>query len=184
MYRKQETVMSTSALAIFTGKGTAAVLETGGSQSWVLDRNKARVCKYAVLYFNEHAPWSTKGSPTPHHHAFLVGRISDVTRSSDVDHPDRWRVEFDEYAEVKDAGAWGGWRNPVRYTTLEELGIDESQLEFKPMPAHREFREIAPQSRASRATSEPMHLTIESAKAGLAATYGVKPEAIEIIIRG
>ena len=174
--------MPTSVLAIFTGKGTPVILEVGGSQSWVLDRNKARACKYAVLYFNEGAPWSTKGFATPHHHAFLVGRISDVARS--VETPDRWIVEFDEYAEVKDAGVWGGWRNPIRYTTLEELGIDESELDFKPMPAPNESPATAPDPHTSRSGPEPMRLTIEAAKAGLAATYGVKPEAIEIIIRG
>lgn len=170
--------MSTPALAIFTGKATPVILEVGGSQSWVLDRNKARSCKYAVLYFNDHAPWSTKGY-THHGDAFLVGRISDVVRS--VETPDRWVVAFDTYAEVKGKGTWGGWRNPIRYSTLEELGIDEGKLDFKPMP--EAAVEEAPAPMADRA-KDPVRLTIEAAKAGLAATYGVKPEAIEIIIRG
>ena len=170
--------MTTPALAIFTGKATPIVLDVGGSQSWVLDRKKARNCKFAVLYFNDHAPWSTKGY-TEHGEAFLVGRICDVVLSND--HPGRYLVVFDEYAEVEGIGSWGGWRNPIRYSTLEDLGIDVSKLDFKPMPKHGGTD--YPKATALNPT-QPVPLTIESAKAGLAATYGVKPEAIEIIIRG
>ncbi|GGF24196.1 hypothetical protein GCM10011321_14450 [Youhaiella tibetensis] len=168
--------MTTSALAIFTGKATPVVLEVGGSQSWVLDQRKARSNKYAVLYFNEHAPWSTKGY-TAHRAAFFVGRISDVVQSEEA--PDRFTVMFDQYAELKNAGEWGGWRNPIRYTTLEDLGIDESKLEFKPMP-----EPTATPSPEALSPPTPQGLTIAAAKAGLAATFGVSPDAIEIIIKG
>lgn len=171
--------MTTSAIAIFTGKATPVVLEAGGSQSWVLDRTKARRSKYAVLYFNEHATWSNKGY-TGHHEAFLVGRISDIVPSTES--PGRYLILFDEYAEVEGLGRWGGWRNPIRYTTLEELGIDQSKLEFTAMPDGSDPDLSRRQTGA--AAGAVGRLTIEGAKAGLAATYGVKPEAIEIIIRG
>ncbi|RYE88587.1 MAG: hypothetical protein EOP19_00900 [Hyphomicrobiales bacterium] len=170
--------MTTSALAIFTGKATPVVLEVGGSQSWVLDQRKARACKYAVLYFNDHAPWSTKGF-TEHGAAFLVGHISDVIQSEET--PDRYLVVFDKYAEVSDAGAWGGWRNPIRYTSIEDLGIDEAHLEFKPMPKPTaQF----PGNSAPPPVPAPKGLTIAAAKAGLAETFGVSPDAIEITIKG
>lgn len=168
--------MATPAIAIFTGKATSTILGLGGSQSWVLDRNKAGRYKYAVLYFNSNAHWSPRGF-AEHGDAFLVGRIADIVPSSDT--AGRWKVVFDAYAEAHGMGTWGGWRNPIRYTTLEELGIDGTELHFQPMP------ELPEKPAAAREISlEPVRLTIETAKAGLAATYGVKPDAIEIIIRG
>ena len=167
--------MAIRALAIFTGKVTPTILEVGGSQSWTLDRNKARQCDYAVLFFNDHAPWSTRGY-TEHGQAFFVGHISDVVQSQET--PDRWLVTFDRYAEVKGVAEWGGWRNPIRYATLDELGVDIAKLDFKPMPERQRETEVQEPS----ASAAP--LTIEAAKAGLAATFGVKPDAIEIVIRG
>ena len=43
-------------------------------------------------------------------------------------------IEISEYALVDYPETWGEWRNPVKYTTLEELGIDPKDLKFKPMP--------------------------------------------------
>ncbi|MEI9426856.1 hypothetical protein [Mesorhizobium sp. Cs1299R1N3] len=169
--------MGKSAIAIFTGKSTAMVLEDGGSRSWVLDQKKARGCEYAVLYFNEHSEYPTKGF-TGHREAFLVGRISNVVPSRWV--AGRYLIQFDAYAEVSDSGAWQGWRNPVRYTTLEDLGIDEIGLKFMPMPEAKNEKPEAPDP-ADAAHNLP--LTILAAKAGLALHYDVKPEQIEIVIR-
>ena len=69
----------------------------------------------------------------PHGTAFLVGRIADVVRSPEND--SRWLIRIDAYARIALPEAWRGWRNPVRYTTLEELGVDPATLAFQPLPA-------------------------------------------------
>jgi hypothetical protein len=76
--------------------------------------------------------------------------------------------------------AWKGDRNPVKYSTLKKLGIDLSTLEWAPMP---ELTEPAPEAKAPAATTGAP-LTMAEAKRGLALTFGVSPEAIEITIRG
>ncbi|TJW89844.1 MAG: hypothetical protein E5V92_02755 [Mesorhizobium sp.] len=167
--------MSTTAIAIFTGKSTAMVLEDGGSRSWVLDQKKARGCEYAVLYFNEQSKYPTKGF-TGHREAFLVGRISNVVPSRWVG--GRYLIQFDAYAELSGDGVWPGWRNPVRYTTLEDLGIDETQLKFMPMPEVKHGPEAPTDVEADQSP-----LTIQAAKVRLASHCGVKPEQIEIVIR-
>lgn len=170
--------MSTQALAIFTAKSISTILADGGTQAWVLDRAHARRCGYAVLCRNTRAEWAPPKdkAPEPHGSAFLVGRISDVVPSTEDE--TRWKVVFDEYAEVSIPDLWKGWRNPVKYTTLEELGVDIDILDFKPIPeAQPDQAEPVPALGA-----QPM--TIERAKQELAATFGVKPDAIEITIRG
>ena len=86
-----------------------------------------------------------------------------------------------EYALIDHPEAWGEWRNPVKYTTLEELGIDLKQLKFKPMPAAQQRPATACHLAAPVKAGA---LTIAEAKAGLALQFGVPPEAIEILIKG
>ena len=76
---------------------------------------------------------------------------------------------------------WQHWRNPVRYTSLTELGIDVSTPTFKPMPERQHSVES---QRAAGAAADEGRLTIAEAKRRLAAPFGVKPEAIEIVVRG
>ena len=166
--------MTHSAIAIYTGKPTETILEDGGSQAWVLDRKNAQKAEYGVLCFNPYAEWS-KGN-VEHGAAFLIGKISGVMPSP-VE-PERSIVLFDEYAEVNLPDIWGGWRNPIKYTSLEDLGIDISSLTFQPMPKKANPTATTPSPTPAQG------LTIEAAKAGLALTFGVKPEAVEITIRG
>ena len=170
--------MNTQTLAVFTAKSVSTILNEGGTQAWVLDRANARRCSYAVLCRNTRAEWGPPKDKAPESHgsAFLVGRISDVVSATDRE--TRWKIVFDEYAEISIPGLWEGWRNPVKYTTLEKLGIDVEILDFKPMPAPQpdEAEPAVPRG------AQPM--TIERAKQELAATFGVKPGAIEITIRG
>lgn len=166
--------MTHSAIAIYTGKPTETILEDGGSQAWVLDRKNAQKAEYGVLCFNPYAEWS-KGN-ADHGAAFFIGKISGVAPSPIE--PERSIVLFDEYAEVNLPEIWGGWRNPIKYTSLEELGINIEELNFQPMP---EKTATSPDSVAQVVNQS---LTIEAAKAGLAQTFGVKPEAVEITIRG
>jgi hypothetical protein len=72
---------------------------------------------------------------------------------------------------------WRGWRNPVRYTTLEELGIKLDDLRFEPILER-------PSPASPPAADVRAGLTIDAAKKGLAVTFGVKPDQVDITIRG
>jgi hypothetical protein len=177
--------MSKEVAVVFTAKSVERILREGGTSSWRLDRNHARKCAFAVCTRNAKADWSE--GDEPHHAAFLIGRVSDVVPSPDRAHEGRWLIQFSEYALVKIPDVWKGDRNPIKYDTLGALGIDPSTLKFEPMPKATEpaepAPEVAPQSNVtSVASGRP--LTMIEAKKGLALTFGVAPEAIEITIRG
>jgi len=73
---------------------------------------------------------------------------------------------------------WKGDRNPVKYATLEDLGIDPSTLKWETMPEQSEKKNTLP------TTPSSLGLTLAEAKKGLALTFGVPPDAVEITIRG
>jgi len=163
-------------IAVFTGKSFDHILEVGGSQSWVLDRSNAKHYEYLVCC-RSGIDWVE--GPEPHGSAFLVGRICDVVPSTEME--GRWLVKISEFAKVNIAKAWKGWRNPVRYTDFEGLGIDPATLVFEPMPEPRAVSRAAIVASHSAATKP---LTISEAKRGLAKAFGVSEDAIEITIRG
>lgn len=163
-------------MVIFTAKSVETCLEVGGTQSWVLDRAHAKQCKYAILCRNAYTDWGD--GKEPHGTAFMIGRVSDVVPSTETE--GRWLVKFDEYARLDIPKYWRGWRNPVRYTTLEELSFSLDDVRFEPMPEGTEKPEKTEPSR--KAT--PDRLTIAEAKKALAATFGVSQDAVEIIIHG
>ena len=169
------------AIAVFTARSPGQILKEGGSQAWVLNPARAKLASWLILTQNRHNPDHEFSDATePHGSAFMVGRISGISRSGD-EPKTRWLIEIDEYAEVAVPDAWQHWRNPVRYTTLEEMGIDPRKLQFKPVPRAKEEK-VSVSAPAAAVT--PAGLTIAEAKKALATTYGVKPEAIEITIRG
>lgn len=160
---------------VFTAKSIERILREGGTSSWRLDRNHARQCDLVVCTRNANADWVE--GPEAHHAAFVVGKINDVVPAPDYE--GRFLIQFSEYARVNIPDAWKGDRNPVKYASLAQIGIDSSSLEWEPMPARTELPgagAVVPRVAAS--------LTIAEAKKGLALTFGVTPEAIEITIRG
>lgn len=172
----REKEMTDEVIMVFTAKSLETCLKVGGTQSWVVDRAHARRCKYAVLCRNAFTDWGD--GREPHGTAFMIGRVSDVVTSTEKE--GRWLVKFDEYARLDLPDFWKGMRNPVRYTTLEELSLSLDNVRFEAMP------EIVAEE--PEAAPEPPRfsggLTMADAKKGLAITFGVKPEAIEIIIHG
>jgi hypothetical protein len=161
------------AICVLTARGIERILTEGGSQAWALDARRARNCEYVVCVQNRGFADDWGRVSAPHHTAFLVGRLKDVAPSQEEDSEGRWILRFSEYAEVDIPNAWPGFRNPVNYTNLEHFGIDVTTLLFHPMP------EPPP---ASDKVLRP--LTMLEAKEGLALTFGVAPDKIEIIIRG
>jgi hypothetical protein len=157
-------------IVVFTSKGPNRILADGGTSSWRLDPKRARDCDFVVCTRN------AKGG-NGHRAAFLVGKLGKVLVSEKCP-PDRYLLTFTEYALVDIPDVWKGERNPVRYSTMDELGIDPEQLKFKPMqePA------IGPSAEAAPVPANGS-LTFEQARAGLSAKFGVPPDQIEITIR-
>ncbi|PPJ01213.1 hypothetical protein C5E51_34420 [Nocardia nova] len=170
---------NTDTIVVFTARSADRIIREGGSQAWVLNPVRARQCRYLVCTQNQHHPDHEFSDATePHGTGFLIGKISRLTPAAHE--PDRWLIEIDEYARINTPDLWDGSRNPVRYTDLKELGIDVDALEFEKMPQ----KEVESLNTPASAATEAAGLTIAQAKAGLAATYGVQPDAIEIVIRG
>jgi hypothetical protein len=167
--------MNDETVVVFTAKSVNRLLREGGTSSWRLDRNHARQCAFAVCTRNAYADWVE--GPEDHHAAFLVGKVKDVVPSPE--HKDRYLVQFSRYALVKIPDVWKGDRNPVKYSSLKELGIDPATLKWEEMPESTE----SPLA-GSNAPAVASPLTIPEAKRGLALTFGVRPDAIEITIRG
>jgi hypothetical protein len=173
--------MSAEAAVVFTAKSIKRLLAEGGTSSWRLDRNRARQCDFAVCTRNAYADWVE--GPEAHHSGFLMGKVKDVVPSPDPEADGRYLIQFSEYARVNIPEVWKGDRNPIRYVSLEELGIDLSTVTWEPMPEPAEPpeppREVV---RGNNTAITP--ITIAEAKNGLALTFGVSPETIEITIRG
>jgi hypothetical protein len=161
---------------VFTLKSVERILREGGSSSWRLDPSHARRCTYVVCTRNSKA--KIVEGPEEHQSAFLVGKVMDVV-------PAPWRMErylilFSEYALLNTPKVWQGDRNPVRYASIGALGIDPSALDWKPMPESKPSR-LPEESIAASASVGA--LTLIEAKKGLALTFGVSQDAIEITIR-
>lgn len=163
----------TNAVVVFTARSTQNILNEGGTSAWRLDRNHALRCGFVVCARNGNARW-VEGKEA-HHSAFLVGKIKDVVPTAE--YPGRFLIQLSEYALVNIPDVWKGERNPVKYSTLEDLGIEAATLTWKPMPKPTE---VLGTGNASGRTP----LTIDEAKQGLAFKFSVPVEAIEITIRG
>lgn len=165
---------------VFTVRSPQRILREGGSQAWVLNPVRARQCVWLVCAQNRHHLGHVfEESTETHGHAFLVGRISGLRRSEEVRSQERWLITISEYATIDVPAVWKGWRNPVRYARLADLGIDPATLRFEPLDP------LAPPTLSARDHhSATGTLTIAEAKQALAATFGVEERAVEITIRG
>jgi hypothetical protein len=172
--------MPNEAVIVFTAKSIDRILREGGTSSWRLDRKNARRCEYAICTRNTHAIW-VEGTEE-HQSAFLIGRVRDVipcepTPENHEAPKNRFMIQFSEFALVNIPKVWQkGDRNPVKYGSLEDFGINPLALQWERMPNPIE---MAP---ALRPPMPP--LTIDQAKIGLSLMFGVEPEAIRITING
>ncbi len=164
---------------VFTARSPERIIREGGSQAWKLNPARAKSCEWLVCTQNRHHPDHNFSDATEQHGtAFMVARISDVTDRTDFGPGGRWKIAISEYAMVEVPNAWGHDRNPVRYSSLKNLGIDPNALDFQPMPKETDS------AQTHSSTAPAKSLSIEDAKKMLAVTFGVKPDAIEITIRG
>jgi hypothetical protein len=175
-------------VVVFTAKSVERILSEGGTSAWRLDRSHARRSTYAVCTRNAGARW-VEGKEE-HRSAFLVGRIGDVIRCKPTPEnpkaPDnRFLITFSEYAQVDLPDVWAGGRNPVKYESAEALGINFSSLKWERMPQPNDVTVPSPRSpHLATVRSMDRPLTMAEAKKGLALTFNVPTEAIEITIRG
>jgi hypothetical protein len=176
-----------NAIVVFTARSPDRIIQEGGSQAWVLNPARAKNCEFLVCTQNRHNPDHEFSDATEEHGAaFLIAKISGIVASPEG-RDDRWLIEISEFARINKPNVWNHWRNPVRYTSLSELGIDLASVIFERMPNAKERptkREPAPPREAVATAGPPATLTIAEAKKALAATFGVKPDAVEITIRG
>ncbi|HEX6411139.1 MAG TPA: hypothetical protein VFZ88_11200 [Sphingomicrobium sp.] len=178
--------MSQKSLVVFTRKSKESLIRKGGTAAWALRPELVREFEYVVCARNtsrDEDDGSLPG-PEPRGSAFLVGRISTIEFLYNRNNRDRYIVNFDAVAEVDVPDFWDGSRNPVRYMLTEEVrrrGIDFGSLAFESLENAR--RKLDPPEPRSDGTGAPARLTLAQAKRGLAATFDVSPDAIEIVIR-
>ena len=116
----------------------------------------------------------------PHGTGFLLGKISGLRKSGERGR-DRWQIAISEFARINFPYAWDHGRNLVRYTSLPELGITLDGIKFEPMPVTGPTAKTLPAQSPAPATAAAI---MAEAKISLAAAFGVKPESVEITIRG
>ena len=166
-------------IVVFTARSPERIVREGGSQAWVLHPARAKNCQWVLCTQNRHNPDHEFSDATmPHHTGFLLGKISDIRKADAENGDDRWMIAISAFARIDIPNAWGKGRNPVRYASLEELGINPKRLKFESMP------EVELQAPAWPFESGRTNMSIQHAKVELAKTFGVAPEAIEITVRG
>ncbi len=170
-----------NAVVVFTARSPNRIIREGGSQAWVLNAARAKQCTYLICTQNRNHPDHEFSDATEAHgSAFMIGKISAMRKPDEDRDQDRYMIAISEYARIDIPGAWKHWRNPVRYMSLDELGVDLGGVTFQPMPSS----EQPPPASANYAEMPTSLLTIAEAKRQLADAFGVKPDAVEITIRG
>lgn len=179
-------LLSPTAIMVMTARGPARIKHEGGTQAWALNPDNARKHPYVVCVQNQHnGPWG--GATEPHNTAFLIGRVSSIEPSPE--RPERYIIRMSEYARIAVHVVWPG-RNPVRYVTLSDFGIDPSKLEFKPMPQPAKAQEettdengdpFAPETPAAT-PNETMTGLIPEFQQNIASILGIQPSQVRITI--
>jgi hypothetical protein len=146
-------------LLTFSVNSIQEILDRGGDYDWPVDQERTKKCQYLVCCSSQ---GSNRGD------GFLVGKISGIQFTYvDKNGKNRYLISISEYSSIASPRLWPGHRNPIHYTSLEDLNIDLASLKFE---------------KVSKPVSES--LTIAQAKSGLAKQYGVSEDSIEITIKG
>ena len=186
---------SEQAAVVFTFKSIPHICADGGTQSWRMHQSHFGTFDYVICARNRRRE-DVEG-PEEHGSAFLIGKVRDIVPSTEHDEPDkpRFLIRMTEAAIIRDKPRfwqWGRW--PTHYDSLDALGINPSDYEFKPLAelmaetqqTYGGFDAPAP---AAPALPTPVSgrrswkEAIEYAKKSLAAELGVDFEAIEIAVR-
>jgi hypothetical protein len=142
-----------NALLVFTARSPERIIREGGSQRWVLNPARAKLCTWLVCTQNRHNPDHEFSDATEAHGSgFLLCRISGVRISTEADPKEKWLILISEFARINYPNLWDHGRNPIRYTSLETLRIDPNGIEFQAMP---NISEHLPRSEPRPSTSQP-----------------------------
>ncbi|MDF0578910.1 hypothetical protein [Bradyrhizobium yuanmingense] len=164
-----------AAVVVFTSETRQEILHYAGSRGWVLSPQSVQQCPYLVCCRRQ--IWENKAEGIPPRAAFLVGRISSLTPLDETKNSRgqaRFHIGISEFADIEVADVWRKeLRNPVAYAGLKQLGIQLKRLKFQPVP-----------DGPTGSDKVRGGLTIAQAKKALAATFGVRPEDVEITIKG
>ena len=161
-------IMNNNCVVVLTARGKTRILKEGGSQSWRLNAHNAGKCNYLVCVQNRKQSW---GEPEADHHtAFLVGKISSISQSQEEDADGRWIINISEYADISIPNMWDGNRNPVSYSSLEEMNIDLNDLKFNKLN----------EDNASKTLDK---ISIPEAKRLLANYFDVPQENISVVFQ-
>ncbi|MDD1529405.1 hypothetical protein C7U92_20280 [Bradyrhizobium sp. WBOS7] len=165
-----------AAVVVFTSETRQEILARAGSRGWVLSPKSVENCPYLVCCRRQ--DWDNKAEGIAPRTAFLVGRISSLTpleASENSRGQARFHIGISEFADVAVDEVWRKeLRNPVAYAGLKQLGIQLKRLKFQPVSDTRST--VSAEARGG--------MTIAEAKRALAATFGVRPEDVEITIKG
>ncbi len=169
-----------NSIVVFTEATSQDIIANRGSGEWILNPDRASQCKYLVVC--RKTRWNNREDAAPNGAAFLVGVIKRLVPGAENQRGQRrYFIEISEFARISKDGVWKDWRNPVRYEALKNLGIDARALKLEPVPGTSDKAAVGKQPPAAAATQG---LTIAEAKKALAATFGVRPDDVEIHIRG
>lgn len=167
-----------AAVVVFTAETNQSIVSQGASGDWVINPKSLARCQYLVCC--RRADWKNRPEGIAHRAAFLVGRIAELERLDNTANSrgqSRFRIRIAEYAKINIPELWRKeLRNPIAYQGLKELGIDVKRLKFQPISEHL--------ASPTNASGDRGKMTIAEAKKALAATFGVRAEDIEIIIKG
>jgi len=123
--------MDDRCLAVFTTETPVRILREGGTRAWRVNPSRARLTPYLVCIHNHANPaGQLPGNTGLHRAVFLVARIGGVVPASGDNRPHRWKICLSAFVRHTVAEAWQPRPNPVRYTTLAQLGIDPDALDF------------------------------------------------------
>lgn len=163
-------------IVIFTKDKPESVIAANGSGSWRVNVEKwAGAIDWLIL--------TNKIGDT--RQITLVGRVVGFEPDTAGKNPGRYAIKIDAYALMDDADLTFSSKstNPVQFRrALDVLGFDPKAREMTPVGEQKlrqsyESRESASQ----RLSAKP--LSIAEAKEGLAVSFGISPEQVEITIR-
>lgn len=164
----------TKTFTVFTHESLEDILRQGGSGNWVTSADRLKEYSFAVLTRNSRHP--SAPADVEHGSAFLVGKISRVREVKEIAGNGKPRIfmELSAYAEINVPHAWGKSQNPVWYTDLATLGIQERDLHFHPLERSVTEYKDEPKDHS---------LIIDTMRNQIADLHGVTPNRVDISIR-